>query len=345
MTGRRTLAILASSALTASLASVAMGSDAEAADKKPRVKCDGKVATKVGTKRADVIRGTARRDVMAGLEGNDIIIGGGGGDIICGGAGNDRLVGQAGNDKLIGQGGRDRLFGGAGIDRLFGGLANDFLAGQAGPDVLGGGAGSDRLDGGIGVDLCSQGTGHGPMVRCELPKAVFAPPPALPTLISLDGILAIAYSDIDGLDGYSTGDVLISQLVDSDGSGTVSVGDTITMGAYPTTLAPTASDFAGWNDTAHTVASASPPQADHVSIITDSGDNLQWGRIGSTGVDVYDEDGPGGESYFKDRTDGTPDAIKTTTSSVSKPGTAIPQTEAAAAGSSDDDFIDVELAW
>ena len=179
MTGhpiRRALAVLAAAALVAAVASTALAGDVDQAGKR-KVKCDGKVATKVGTPGNDVIRGTARNDVIAGLGGNDIILGGGGNDIICGGPGNDRLTGNAGHDKLIGEGGRDRLFGGTGVDRLFGGLANDFLAGQAGPDVLGGGPGSDRLDGGIGVDLCAQNTGTGPMVRCELPKSVFGPPP------------------------------------------------------------------------------------------------------------------------------------------------------------------------
>ena len=170
---RRVVAVLATVSLTLTFAGSAFAAEVEPAAKKPAVKCDGKVATKVGTPGNDVIRGTAKRDIIAGLGGNDIILGGGGDDILCGGPGNDRITGNAGKDKLIGGGGRDRLFGGDGPDRLFGGPANDFLAGQAGPDVLGGGPNADRLDGGIGVDLCAQNTGSGPMVRCELPKSVF----------------------------------------------------------------------------------------------------------------------------------------------------------------------------
>ena len=49
MTGRRTLAIIVSAALTASLVSVMTGSDVEAAKTKSMVRCDGEVATKVGT--------------------------------------------------------------------------------------------------------------------------------------------------------------------------------------------------------------------------------------------------------------------------------------------------------
>ena len=169
----RFVAVLAAAAFTAAVASTALAGDVDPAATR-KVKCDGKIATKVGTPGRDVFRGTARRDVIAGRGGNDIILGRGGNDIICGGAGNDRLVGGAGHDKLLGQTGRTGSSAG-GRRQAFGGQHNDFLAGQAGPDVLGGGVGSDKLDGGVGVDFCNPGSRAWAVGRCELPKSVLSP--------------------------------------------------------------------------------------------------------------------------------------------------------------------------
>ncbi len=83
--------------------------------------------TKVGTARADRLRGTAKKDVICGLGGNDKIYGLSGDDVLIGGAGNDTLVGGRG---------RDRLLGGAGKDRI---SARDRFR-----DYVNGGSGSDR---------------------------------------------------------------------------------------------------------------------------------------------------------------------------------------------------------
>ena len=90
-----------------------------------RVRCNGVPATKVGTSRADRLRGTRRRDVIAALGGNDVVTGLGGNDLICGGAGRDSLFGGAGRDRLLGGPGRDRLVGGRGRDKLLGGPGRD----------------------------------------------------------------------------------------------------------------------------------------------------------------------------------------------------------------------------
>lgn len=87
---------------TGALVPAASGSGAAAG--KSRVRC-----TKVGTARADRLRGTARKDVICGL---------GGADRIYGLSGNDMLVGGAGNDTIVGGKGRDRLMGDAGSDRI-----------------------------------------------------------------------------------------------------------------------------------------------------------------------------------------------------------------------------------
>ena len=80
------------------------------------VRCGGKTATQVGTKKRDVLVGTPGRDVLAGLGGGDVLKGKGGRDILCGAGGRDRLLGGRGRDRLLGGKGRDRLRGGPGAD-------------------------------------------------------------------------------------------------------------------------------------------------------------------------------------------------------------------------------------
>ena len=81
---------------------------------KPR--CGGRVATKVGTAKHDVLTGTRGRDVIAGLGGDDTLKGLAGNDLLCGGRGRDKLFGGKGRDRLLGGPGRDELHGGPGKD-------------------------------------------------------------------------------------------------------------------------------------------------------------------------------------------------------------------------------------
>jgi hypothetical protein len=126
----------------------------------PTVRCNGLVATKVGTAAAEVLRGTAGRDVIAGLGGGDTIKGLGGADIICAGNGADIVIGGAGGDEVGGGGGADSVNGGKGADKLNGDAGNDTLRGGAGPDRLKGGPGRDKLFGGPGRDLLNGGPGR-----------------------------------------------------------------------------------------------------------------------------------------------------------------------------------------
>ncbi len=65
--------------------------------------------------------------------------------------------------------------------------------------------------------------------------------------------LAIAYSNLDGVDGYDPGstDVLIARLVDTNLDEQVSVGDTVQTAQYPLDLDATA--FGAFQSTTHTV--------------------------------------------------------------------------------------------
>jgi uncharacterized delta-60 repeat protein len=124
------------------------------------LRCRGKLATLVGTRRKDRLRGTRRADVIVALGGNDSVKAGSGNDLVCGGGGNDSLAGEGGKDKLLGEAGKDKLGGGAANDWLSGGTSDDRLGGGPGTDKLLGDAGKDQLSGGPGPrDLCAGGSG------------------------------------------------------------------------------------------------------------------------------------------------------------------------------------------
>ena len=160
-------------------------------------RCAGRVATLIGSPRADVLNGTRRKDVILALGGNDRIRGFAAADTICAGAGRDRVLagsndlsvggsdlvrggpgadrislgpelgrahGGTGDDVLIGSEGGDFLAGGPGDDLLRGrgnpSFNSDFLFGGPGRDSMFGGPGPDQLHGGPGRDLLRGGPGH-----------------------------------------------------------------------------------------------------------------------------------------------------------------------------------------
>ena len=264
----RSITLVTAAVLLASLATAIVAAPAAAAKK---AKCQGQKATIVGTSKRDVIYGTDKRDVIAALGGNDIVIGGGGNDLVCGGTGNDRPLGVRGKDLLYGNAGDDRLVGGKGPDRMYGGVGNDVLIGRTGDDLL---------NGGPGIDTCFQQQGTGPERGCELPYK----------LIPLTGILAVAYSDVDGVVGYSTGDVLIAMLVDANGDLVPSAGDTVIMGRYPTNLDATA--FGDWGVVSHAVASIDIQTATQIKMLDSGAGTFAWIRDASR--EAYGESPPAG---------------------------------------------------
>ena len=88
-------------------------------------RCQGKMATIVGTPGKDKITGTKKADVIISLSGNDVVKGLGGNDVVCAGDGNDIVKGGPGKDNLRGEQGKDRLVGGTGKDKLAGGPQQD----------------------------------------------------------------------------------------------------------------------------------------------------------------------------------------------------------------------------
>lgn len=126
----------------------------------PAFRCNGEIATEVGTDGADTIRGTAERDVIVARRGADTIHGLEGTDLICAGYGHDRILAGDDRDVVRGGTGRDQISGGAGADYLDGEAGDDRIQGGAGPDRLRGGPGDDRLFGGPGDDSLIGGSGR-----------------------------------------------------------------------------------------------------------------------------------------------------------------------------------------
>ena len=89
-------------------------------------RCNGKVATKVGTAQSETIRGTQGNDVIVARGGDDLVLGRGGKDVICGSAGFDQILGGGGNDKLFGGNDTDFLDGGSGNNTIDGQGAGDW---------------------------------------------------------------------------------------------------------------------------------------------------------------------------------------------------------------------------
>ncbi len=283
---------------------------------KPR--CQGKVATIVGTRKADKLVGTAKRDVIVAKGGADRIYGRGGNDLICAGTGNDLVVGGPGADVLWGQLGNDRLHGGPGPD---------FIAGQVG---------NDTLNGGLGVDKCFQGTGSGPWVNCEIPVPI---PPEPPTLV-------IAYADVNTNHVYDAGDVMIAKIVDTNGDGAVTVGDIIKMGQYPVspaiiTPAVLRGPFQDWKVKQHVVTSVGvEADPDYVEVMSGAGLEHIWTRVGATYDDIYqEEDGVDTSALIDDLDSGSGDVI------VTEATQSQPTTELVAVWDfGDDGFLDVDFA-
>lgn len=128
-------------------ATAAVPAPAESAE----LRCDGLLATIVGSDGDDRIVGTRGRDVIVARGGDDTVLARGGNDVVCGGGGADRLEGGPGRDRLLGE-----------LDRwVHAGEENSCLRG----DELDGGAGADLLDPGLDTRASHGGCGDLEQVR------------------------------------------------------------------------------------------------------------------------------------------------------------------------------------
>ena len=104
-------------------------------------------------------------------------------------------------------------------------------------------------------------------------------------------MLAVAYSNLDGVDGFHAGqDVLIARLVDTNRDGVVSVGDTVETGRYPLDFDGTG--FGVFRARTHTVAVVQSPLG--ISVRDADGASFNFGS------------GPGAESYREYSETGSP---------------------------------------
>jgi hypothetical protein len=115
-----------------------------------------------------------------------------------------------------------------------------------------------------------------------------APPPR-------SDVLAIAYTDVDpgDGDGFKDGtDVLIAKLVDTNGDGVVSAGDTVVTNRYPKNFAATT--FGNFGETSHLVDGIIGSDSNEVSV-QDGALKFIWADIADGEVySEYDQTNAGG---------------------------------------------------
>ncbi|MCK5918847.1 MAG: hypothetical protein KAG34_10490 [Cocleimonas sp.] len=203
----------------------------------------------MGTKDKDYLKGGKANDHIFGFEGNDILRGRQGDDFLDGDEGNDRLYGGKGNDTLYGGKGNDYLSGGSGHNHLFGGAGDDVLVSHSGNDLLDGGAGNDtaKIKGNIADykvsvsesgDLLLENKTTGKKIEAkDIENFSFND-----ASLSFDDLKARAGSDqpqsltlsqqqhqnIAKHFNHGT-TTYAGEVSDNDGSGTLSVGDTVKL--------------------------------------------------------------------------------------------------------------------
>lgn len=221
---------------------------------------EGKFKIK-GTEGDDTINGTYEGDEIRGFSGNDQLYGRQGNDIIDGGQGDDHLYGGSGDDYLGGGVGNDYLSGGRGNNNLYGGAGNDVLASRLGSDILDGGEGNDtaRIRGNIddysinkaqtfGYDIVLTNEKTGDTIHnINIENFKFND-----ATLSLDDMIqraeatdtpsryldrtTLSSSQEDNLLKFIEGnpdDYLDLRIVDEDGDGKVSAGDTVNLSEQP----------------------------------------------------------------------------------------------------------------
>jgi len=186
-------------------------------------RCDGQIATIVGTNASETIMGTDGKDVIVGLGGNDRIIGGRGHDVICGGKGKDRIAGGAGKDRVFGGSGNDRVAGGSASDYVSGGPGNDRVNGNGGDDVVVGDGGRDRVAGNDGTDECRIDTQDGRRIDCEGGnwKTLSGVGDAVvnPALTNAFVVLRHCFAFINRCDPYYVADIALDGALEFDALG------------------------------------------------------------------------------------------------------------------------------
>jgi Ca2+-binding RTX toxin-like protein len=163
-----TLAALATSALTAS---VALAATIDGGPRGERLRGTNAADRIAGHGGPDRIRALAGPDVLAGGLGRDFIHAGLGDDVSAGQAGRDVMAGGPADDRQDGGPGNDRIFANRGVDESWGGPGDDVLWAMARKDVVPGPDGAvdtvaDTLHGGAGDDRFRTRDGEGDRIDC-----------------------------------------------------------------------------------------------------------------------------------------------------------------------------------
>jgi Ca2+-binding RTX toxin-like protein len=163
-----TLAALATSAVTASVALAAMIDGGPRGERLRGTNAADRIAGHGGP---DRIRALAGPDVLAGGLGRDFVHAGLGDDVSAGQAGRDVMAGGPGDDRQDGGAGNDRIFANRGADESWGGRGDDVLWAMARKDVVPGPRGAvdtvaDTLHGGAGDDRFRTRDGEADRIDC-----------------------------------------------------------------------------------------------------------------------------------------------------------------------------------
>ena len=176
------------------------------------------------------------------------------------------------------------------------------------------------------------------LAGCSTPSTSI--PEQVETLQSLSAenrVFALAYSNINGVDGFQEGtDVLISKLVDTNGDGEVSAGDTIIMGQYPANFEANA--FADFDLKEHVVTKVIGNDQYQINVIA-GGASISW--IASPDLEKYIELlNFRTVEIFDNLSSRFSDTLVADTDSLSQPQQAIVRTNKGLPG--DNSFIDVD---
>lgn len=189
-------------------------------------------------------------------------------------------------------------------------------------------------------DACKGGTTVGedgqPLTKKECKEAAKAGE-------TLGGIIAVAWTDLNGKAGYQpAGDVLIAMLVDDNGTPGPNPGDSIILDRYPNTFNPTgASDFDEFTVKNHTVENVlqyTPGALVNVSSDLANGEAHNWSTPAHSGFERFDDSWYLGNSTITDSAGGG--AITMDLRSASKPETDV---QLFSGPTGDDAFLEVEV--
>jgi hypothetical protein len=154
--------------------------------------------------------------------------------------------------------------------------------------------------------------------------------------------LAVAYTNLDGVSGFDPAvDLLIAKVVDDNGDGIPSVGDSIITAQYPLDL--DAASFGTFAVTSHPVVAVNSWTSGLLFVLSDKFPPAHR-FISSSTSEVYSEGSSGAFASFFDYIDsGSEDFIGVVGISPSQPDTPVGLSDQRVVRPEDNAFIDVDI--